>query len=428
VIEFVRIRDWDEAKKGWTDTYRYLAFVLTSDSQVTLADLGEAAPIDAAINKTLMLIDRSAYPLYLQTYARQADAALSDLYERLLQPLEAAVGTRQRLILSPDGELNRVPFAALRTPDGRYLVEQRVLSYVASGCDLLRGPTGVAPTVDLLLVANPAFDDQAVLHTAAVSGEAVRARDFAARFRQLPGTAREAQTVPPLVKGAQKQILEGKQATESAVRAVASPRVLHLATHGFFLQEEVFAVPERLTTSTWIGEEPTRGLGLAQGPPALSVKGRPAGAVASPMVRSGLALAGANHARTITTGDDGLLTALEVTGMNLYGTDLVVLSACQTAVGDVRVGEGVYGLRRAFVLAGARNLMMSLWPVDDELTVTQMERFYQAYGQGVSLADALRQAQLQAITELRTRTKEVVGEELAPVKLWAPFIVQQTGG
>jgi CHAT domain-containing protein len=145
------------------------------------------------------------------------------------------------------------------------------------------------------------------------------------------------------------------------------------------------------------------------------------------MVRSGLALAGANHARSTSTGDDGLLTALEVTGMNLYGTDLVVLSACQTAVGEVKIGEGVYGLRRAFVLAGARNLMMSLWPVNDQVTLTQMERFYGAYGQGASAAEALRQAQLQTIAELRARTRAAVGEALAPVRLWAPFIVQQTG-
>jgi CHAT domain-containing protein len=145
------------------------------------------------------------------------------------------------------------------------------------------------------------------------------------------------------------------------------------------------------------------------------------------MVRSGLALAGANHASTATSGDDGLLTALEVSGMNLYGTDLVVLSACQTAVGDVRIGEGVYGLRRAFVLAGAKNLVMSLWPVNDQVTLTQMERFYQAYGQGASPAEALRQAQLQTIAELRARTKQAFGEALAPVRLWAPFIVQQMG-
>jgi hypothetical protein len=144
-------------------------------------------------------------------------------------------------------------------------------------------------------------------------------------------------------------------------------------------------------------------------------------------VRSGLALAGANHAKEVTSGDDGLLTALEVTGMNLYGTDLVVLSACETGVGEVKTGEGVYGLRRAFVLAGAKNLVMSLWAVNDKVTLTQMEEFYRHYGSGELPALALREAQLQSIATLRNQMKATFGRSYAPVRLWAPFIVQQTG-
>lgn len=328
--------------------------------------------------------------------------------------------------MSPDGELNKVPFAALRTPDGYYLVEKLTLSYVASGRDLLRGKTSVASSVDLLLVANPAFDDSEVLHTAALSEEAVRATDYGERFTPLPGTAEEARVIPQLVEGT-KKILEGSQAIESAVRATKSPRILHLATHGFFLQDERLFLPNLVPHFALIGDGQERGVGGVKKLPTVSFSGRSASALMSPMVRSGLALAGANHARTIKTGDDGLLTALEVTNMNLYGTDLVVLSACQTAVGEVKVGEGVYGLRRAFVLAGARNLVMSLWPVNDQVTLTQMEKFYRAYVRGEFAPEALRQAQLQTIASLREQTKTAFGEPLAPVKLWAPFIVQQTG-
>ena len=112
--------------------------------------------------------------------------------------------------------------------------------------------------------------------------------------------------------------------------------------------------------------------------------------------------------------------------MNLYGTDLVVLSACETGLGEVQVGEGVYGLRRAFVLAGAKNLVMSLWAANDKITLDQMKAFYQGYGKGKTPAVALREAQLQTIASLREQTKASIGEPLAPVKLWAPFIVQQT--
>ncbi len=329
LAEFVRIRDWNEEKKKWADTERYLAFVLTPDNQVTLVDLGEANQIDAKIKSTLAAINHPDYGRDPETYSRQADTELSALYTLLLQPLEAALGSRTRLIVSPDGELNNIPFAALRTPDSRYLVEKLTLSSVASGRDLLRGKTGVDPATTLLLVANPAFNDGKVLQVAAVasSEEAVRAADYRKSFPSLPGTAEEARIIPPLVKGTQK-VLEGKQATESAVRVAKSPKVLHLATHGFFLKDESLPPPD---------------LGLR------SSINQPTNVRISPMVRSGLALAGANHAQEITTGDDGLLTALEVTSMNLYGTDLVVLSACETAAGDVKVGEGVYGLKSGHI-------------------------------------------------------------------------------
>ncbi len=339
LVEFVRIRDWDEEKKKWFDAERYLAFILTADNQVALVDLGEAQKIDTKVKITLAAINRPDYSRDPETYSHQADVELTELYALLFQPLEAVLSSRVQLIVSPDGELNNVPFAALRTQDGHYLVEKTTVSYVASGRDLLRGKSGVDPTVALLLVANPAFDDGKVLQMAAASSEeALRASDYRKSFPPLPGTAEEARIIPPLIKGAQK-VLEGRQATEYAVRTTKSPKVLHLATHGFFLKDEDLPPPDPVTHAS---------------------NDHIARSKVSPMVRSGLALAGANHAQEITAGDDGLLTALEVTSMDLYGTDLVVLSACETAAGDVKVGEGVYGLRRAFVLAGAKNLVMSL--------------------------------------------------------------------
>jgi CHAT domain-containing protein len=298
--------------------------------------------------------------------------------------------------VSPDGELNKVPFAALRAPDGRYLVETHTVSYVASGRDLLRGDAAATSSVDLLLLANPAY------------GAPPPEGDF---FEPLPGTAKEAKAILPLVKGKQL-VLEGQAATESAVRATKSPKVLHLATHGFFLEDQELPVPAPLSDFTGIADAGERG---------------PGGLIIS-MVRSGLALAGANQARAVSQGDDGVLTALEVTGLNLYGTDLVVLSACETGVGEVRTGEGVFGLRRAFVLAGAKNLVMSQWLASDYYTALQMEQFYQAVGRGVSSPEALREAQLATISRLREQIQGEGGEPIAPVNLWAPFMVQQTGG
>jgi len=410
LAEFVQIRDWDEKRLLWLPTSRYLAFILTPDGQVRLLDLGDSGPTDRQISSALRAIVDENFLKDVSAYTRASDEQLAALYKQVVQPIDGAVGARTRLIVSPDGELHKVPFGALRTPDGQYLIEQRVVSYVASGRDLVRGKSGVDPGMMLVLAANPAFDDRGVLRSGVMrSRSAIRAADYQhIEYPPLPGTAGEAQAIPPLLIGS-KKILVGKDASESAVRGVRSPRVLHLATHGFFLKD------------------PTED---SQFPDPLGRRGRGVfrSGAAGPMVRSGLALAGANHADEVAQGDDGILTALEVSDMDLYGTDLVVLSACETALGEVKAGEGVYGLRRAFVLAGARNLVMSLWPVSDKITRDQMERFYQAYGSGQDAAAALTAAQRDTIRTLREATKQSKqGEALAPVNLWAPFIVQQTG-
>jgi len=403
MIEFVRIQDWDEQRLAWSATGRYLAFVLTPDEHVTLVDLGEANTIDTEVAATLSTInDPRAFDAPV-AYAQKSNAALSDLYQLVLQPLAAAIGSRHRLIISPDGELNKLPFQALRTPTGLYLVEERTVSQVTSGRDLLRGRSGIAPKTRLLLIANPAFDEKEVLPNTG-SQRAARPGGLRRTFGALPGTAAEAQAIRSLVSGATKVLL-GKAATEAAVRQVKSPQILHFATHGFFFPQLEQTVPDPLGRS---------GRGVFRGD-------------ADPLRRSGMALVGANYAY-IDSCDEGIMCASEVEDLDLYGTDLVVLSACETALGEVKIGEGVYGLRRAFVLAGARDLVMSLWPVDDEVTRDLMQRFYRAYQRGESAVAALRQAQIETIASLRATSKAGKdGQPIAMVNLWAPFIVQQTG-
>jgi CHAT domain-containing protein len=180
-------------------------------------------------------------------------------------------------------------------------------------------------------------------------------------FAPLGGTAREADAIKKLFPDS--ALLTGARATESALKRVAAPSILHVATHGFFLQD--LGAPD-------------------------------AGAsAANPLLRSGLALAGAN----LRAGgeDDGILTALEASGLNLWGTKLVVLSACDTGLGEVRDGEGVYGLRRALVLAGAESLVMSLWPASDYSTRKLMASYYRNLKRGMGRGEALRQVQLDMI-------------------------------
>jgi CHAT domain-containing protein len=268
-------------------------------------------------------------------------------------------------------------------PGGRFVLERYALAYVTSVREVMDDRQRT-PGSALLLVADPAFD--AAPATAPIHEVGTRSRDFAGRFEALDGTAREAREIPPLLPFAGDRVVEtGQDATERAVKRARSPRVLHLATHGFFLPDQTLGAAE--------AEYET------------------------PLVRSGLAFAGANRAAEATGGDDGLLTALEITGMDLSSTELAVLSACETGAGAPRVGEGVFGLRRAFVLAGVGSLLMSLWRVDDTITADQMRDFYAELGERPP-AEALRGAQLRTLRAARAE-----GRAASP-RAWGAFIFQ----
>jgi len=430
LVEFVKIPDYDFAQRKVKPSWRYLAFVLTGEGSVTLVDLGEASALEALAQRALTDIktslgtrgieimkapcDRSVDPRSIEIVrtpcgrdaGRQSAQLLQELHAQVWAPLEKALGKSDKVVLSPDGLLNLVPFAALQDSQGRSLVERYQLAYVTSGRELV-GVAGALPRPDsdLLLVANPSFDQKG--SDAGRQGTALRSREFRGVFTPLPGTERESREIPPLVAAPkeQKQVLVGERATETAVKTARSPRILHLATHGFFLPDD-----ESALDAVKLGGLPDRGITVVPRPASKRYE--------NPLVRSGLAFAGANHATTITDGDDGILTALEITGMDLYGTELVVLSACDTGVGETKTGEGVFGLRRAFALAGVKNLLMSLWEVSDEVTARQMKMFYQNL-QKLPKAEALRQAQLETIKELKAQY-----DGMAPPSLWAPFILQ----
>ncbi|MBD2354903.1 tetratricopeptide repeat protein [Tolypothrix sp. FACHB-123] len=177
----------------------------------------------------------------------------------------------------------------------------------------------------------------------------------------------------------QTSLILGKQATEAAIKQLNAPRILHLATHGFFLPDEEVKPP----TNNFNQQ-------LDQAP-VLNVE--------NPLLRSGLALAGFNNRQNkqTTDTDDGVFTALEVAGLNLRGTELVVLSACETGLGDVKIGGGVYGLRRALVIAGAQTQLLSLWQVADDGTKDLMVKYYEKLRGGKGRHEALREVQLELL-------------------------------
>jgi CHAT domain-containing protein len=297
-------------------------------------------------------------------------------------------------LIAPDGLLNLVPLVALVDERNRYLVESYAISYLTSGRDLLRLQMPRESRSPALVLANPDFGRVPVIDLQGPqrnqspgepeSGHQGRGKIDPTQvfFQPLPGTQGEAMAIKNALPEA--VILLREQATEIAIKQAKAPRILHVATHGFFLDDQETPPAQTRGIS---GEDPLR-------TPDLRLS-RWAAHVENPLLRSGLALAGANQGQS---GDeDGVLTAMEAAGLDLWGTKLVVLSACDTGVGEVRRGEGVQGLRRALVLAGSESQVMSLWPVPDETTRDLMIPYYQALQRGEGRGDALREVQLQML-------------------------------
>jgi CHAT domain-containing protein len=222
-------------------------------------------------------------------------------------------------------------------------------------------------------------------------GENLRSGDWkGAHFERLPGTQKELEVVSSLLGRTNVKLYTDRSARKQTLMGVESPKVLHLATHGFSLGDQAsdlfFA-----------------GISSEGGPASPARSGRVPD-LENPLLRSGLALAGANRDDPGEGRSYGIVTAEEVLSLRLRGTEMVVLSACETGVGKIVTGEGVFGLSRAFTQAGAKSLIMSLWPVPDQETSELMSRFYEVMiAQKGSRADALRTAVLQQLQTTKAR-------------------------
>lgn len=353
---------------------RYVAYVVRRDGKIQWRDLGETKLIDAEVeNFRKALSDPKRKDV--QSLARAVD-------EKVMQPIRSLSGDASQFLISPDGELNLIPFEALTDEHNRYLVENYSFSYLTAGRDLLRMQVARESKNKSLVIANPLFGEPlADKQTTKVNfplkpiGSSVTvARDLSETyFAPLGGTAQEGRSIQTMFPEA--GFLNASQATETALKQIVAPRILHIATHGFFLED----VESDSTIKS----------------PTAKRDGRPNAVAENPLLRSGLALAGAN--RRDGVGDDGILTALEASSLNLWGTKLVVLSACDTGLGEVKNGEGVYGLRRAFVLAGTESLVMSLWSVRDQVTRELMVDYYKNLKQGMGRGAALRKVQIEML-------------------------------
>jgi len=349
LVEFVRYHRFDarQASHAWQEEH-YVAYLVTPQGPPQWVALGKAAPIDAAVDAVLAAIPNPDSP-------EAARAALQRLDVLVFAPVRARLANVSHVILAPDGKLNLVPFEALLDPQGHYELEQRLVSYVTTGRDLLRLAAPHAPRSPAVIVAAPDFGP---LPPAASSS--------AASFAPLPGALAEA---TDLQKYFPNPPLTGGKATKQALSALTGPAILHVATHGFYTRAPI-----------------TPPAGLL--PP-------PSDDPAEDLDRAGLAMAGAN------LGAGGIVTAREIAGFDWWGTQLVVLSACETGVGAVASGDGVYGLRRALLLSGAESQVVSLWNVDDLSTRELMRDYYGELARGTGRAEALRQAQLRLMRQPR---------------------------
>lgn len=371
-------------------TPAYVAFVLRGGECQTpvRVDLGPAAPIDEDVRRLRDALSRDTpEPGARELRARYQRTLAARLHAKLFPPaLQQAIAGKPRLLIAPDGALALLPFALLPGEDGHeFLLETRTISYVPSGRDLLRTALSHPAPTGLLALGAPTFD-----HAPARVAQATTYRAGCGTledpFTPLPGTAAEVRAITRVYQQSNPtspaKLLEGVQATKAALLEQApEAKVLHLATHAYFAGEDCTPVG-LVSEQRGLGGEPPAFLGH------------------NPLLLAGIALSGANEREKA----DGILTALEVTALDLRGTELVVLSACDTGLGTPARGQELLGLRWAFAYAGAQHLVTSLWSVPDAETATLMTHFYTAmWQQGISVPAALRAAQLEMLRAARAK-------------------------
>lgn len=376
LLEFITFRPTGAAAAA-----RFLALSIYAEEErlrIHAVDLGPAAAIESAaarLRAGLIRPDGDYLP------------AAQELHRLLIHPVRPLLGGRRRLVIAPEGVLHLVPFSVLA--DGpRPFGEDHEISYVTSGRDLLRWHDWRRPRAGAMILADPDFASAPAGAPPAASpslaGAAPAARSLIlGPLAPLPGARDEARALAAMLPGA--QVYLGASATKARLLALAGPSLLHIATHGVFLDDAP--------------------------PPAAAVRGFGVRRVAppNPLLRSALLFAGAGQPGEAAMA--GTLTGLEAAGLDLAGTELVVLSACETGRGTIRKGEGVYGLRRALLVAGAESLLSSLWRVSDQATRDLMVSLYQGLLRGLGRAAALQGAE-RAVRARRPHPY-----------YWAPFVL-----
>ena len=376
--------------------FHYVAWVIPhiANGSVQVVKLGSAEKIDKLLSgyKSNIETEEAARSLGVPgTNSNASDEKIiesaENLSKLLIAPLEPHLDGVTQIFLSPEGALWEIPWDALLTSDGKFLIETYQTTYVISGRELAGKSVEASNLGKPVIFANPNYDLDVQQMEIRVDKDRESTRaTVGGYFGELPGTAKEANSIRPGIENFTNQscdLFTWENAQESKFKKLHRPRVLVLSTHGFYL-----------------GDESVDQMSLH-----------------NPLIRCGLALAGCNRRDEAArqNKEDGILTGLEIIGTDLRGTELVVLSACETAVGQAQGGEGVVGLRQAFQLAGAESVVASLWKVSDSETAELMTSFFSELSNGKAVATAFREAQLARIKVLRERNG------FASPYYWAPF-------
>lgn len=350
VVEIIRVRNYAQ---DFNDESRYAALVLTK---------GAAAPKLVVLENGNQLETR--YSKYYRNTIQQKTVDEFS-YAQYWQKIEPALAGKKTIYISPDGVYNQLNLNTMKNAAGAYILNQYDLITIGNSKDLLTLKTRKPITTkDAMLLGFPDYGGSAV--------------------PPLPGTKVEIDAISKILKASGYQVkqLTQKDATEAALKALKAPTILHIATHGYFKKDSEVAENGALGVSMESAQE-------------------------NPLLRSGLLMSGASNTITgtnnvnLSSNDNGIVTAYEVMNMNLDGTALIVLSACETGLGEVKAGEGVYGLQRAFLVAGANALIMSLWKVDDAATQQLMTNFYTNWVKTGNKQKAFKQAQTQLMAKYK---------------------------
>lgn len=393
LIEFAKIETYDYTKERFGNIH-YYAFVMSKGRpcQALLEDLGKSENIDVYINKlrkSLMSFKGNIDQNYAEEESKSIKVLANRLYNIIFSPILKYIENINRLFICPDSELNLIPFEVLVDNKGKYLIQEFTFNYLMSGRDLLKPTLNKSEVPNhqcgkIVLMGNPDF----ALKLKRPKRKDFYTRDYNIYLSSLPNTREEILKISELFGHDETLIYLGKDACEKKLRSIKSPLILHLATHGFFL-------PDNRNNGK---KKPANHRNIDDSRKKIIIN------MDNPLLCSGIALSGFNMAINSNGLNDGVMTAEEVLNLNLLGTQLVTLSACETGLGKIGLGEGVYGLRSAFARAGASAMVMSLWKVPDRETKDLMINFYMnMVKSGMNKSQALRNAALNQMNEMKKR-------------------------